>query len=73
MQLKLCIFMAIQMDLKSEKMEIKITRLLTVFAILIFSKTSAQSTLEQNIDEVTITSNSYPGIYPFLAAFKQSY
>ena len=34
-------------------MEIKITRLLTVFVIFVFSNTSAQSTLEQDIDEVT--------------------
>ena len=45
------------MDLKSKKMGIKITRLLTVFVIFVFSNTSAQSTLEQEIDEVTITSN----------------
>ncbi|MEC8273419.1 MAG: TonB-dependent receptor [Bacteroidota bacterium] len=45
------------MDLKSKKMKIKITRLLTVFIIFIFSDISAQSTLEQNIDQVTITSN----------------
>ena len=38
-------------------MEIKIARLLTVFVIFVFSNTSAQSTLEQDIDEVTITSN----------------
>ena len=38
-------------------MKIKMTRLLTVFVIFIFSNTSAQKTLEQNIDEVTITSN----------------
>ena len=37
------------MDLKSKKMEIKITRLVTVFVIFVFSNTSTQSTLEQDI------------------------